>query len=171
MNFTDSLKTKINTIDIHLKSYLQQALDFGCPPVLHRAMSYSLFTGGKRLRPVILLGVSEILGGAEADALPFACALESIHTYSLIHDDLPAMDDDDFRRGKPTNHKVFGEGQAILAGDGLLNFAYEIMADFCIKNPLPNFLEAMGKIARHAGVLGMVGGQSLDIHQNIRLLF
>ena len=98
------------------------------PKVLGDAMRYSLFAGGKRLRPVILLASCEAFGGNLDDALPFACAMEMIHTYSLIHDDLPAMDNDDYRRGKPTNHKVFGEAVAILAGDGLLSLAFEIMS-------------------------------------------
>ena len=111
-------------------------------------MRYSLFAGGKRMRPAVLLAATAACGGAEADALPLACAVECIHTYSLIHDDLPAMDDDDFRRGKPTNHKVFGEGIAVLAGDALLTQAFEIAAqakgwpryphrDWCWKSPGP----------------------------------
>src|SRR6185369_14997927 len=98
------------------------------PTTIHKAMRYSLFAGGKRMRPALVLAAATACGGDEADALPMACAVECIHTYSLIHDDLPAMDNDDFRRGKPTNHKVFGEGIAILAGDGLLTQAFEILA-------------------------------------------
>jgi len=125
-------------------------------------MEYSLFPGGKRLRPVILLATCEALGGRIEDALPFACALEMIHTYSLIHDDLPAMDDDDERRGKPSNHKVFGEATAILAGDALLNLAYETMSTFCASNTYPHFLKAMCIIAANSGFSGMVGGQALE---------
>ena len=94
------------------------------PATIHKAMRYSLFAGGKRMRPAVLLAAAAACGGKEADALPLACAVECIHTYSLIHDDLPAMDNDDFRRGKPTNHKVFGEGIAVLAGDALLTQAF-----------------------------------------------
>ena len=96
------------------------------PATIHKAMRYSLFAGGKRMRPVLCLAAARACGGREADALPLACAVECIHTYSLIHDDLPAMDNDDFRRGKPTNHKVFGDGIAVLAGDALLTQAFEI---------------------------------------------
>jgi len=98
------------------------------PATIHKAMRYSLFAGGKRMRPALCLAAAAACGGREADALPLACAVECIHTYSLIHDDLPAMDNDDFRRGKPTNHKVFGEGIAVLAGDALLTQAFEIAA-------------------------------------------
>src|SRR5512138_2369030 len=96
------------------------------PRTIHKAMRYSLFAGGKRMRPALCLAAAAACGGDEAEALPLACAVECIHTYSLIHDDLPAMDDDDYRRGKPTNHKVFGEGIAVLAGDALLTQAFEI---------------------------------------------
>ena len=98
------------------------------PATIHKAMRYSLFAGGKRMRPAVLLAAAAACGGSEKDAMPLACAVECIHTYSLIHDDLPAMDNDDFRRGKPTNHKVFGEGIAVLAGDALLTQAFEIAA-------------------------------------------
>ena len=131
------------------------------------AMAYSLTAGGKRLRPVLLLASFEMAGGrALAEAEPFACAMEYIHTYSLIHDDLPAMDDDDLRRGKPTNHKVFGEACAILAGDALLNRAYEIMLNAMpgFKNiPAARMMEAARIIAGAAGNEGMVGGQIADI--------
>jgi len=111
---------------------VNRSLDFFLPPedqkpvVLHKAMRYSIFAGGKRVRPAILLAAAEACGGNAEPALPLACAVECIHTYSLIHDDLPAMDNDDFRRGRPTSHKVFGEGIAILAGDGLLTAAFSL---------------------------------------------
>ncbi|MCL2855329.1 MAG: polyprenyl synthetase family protein [Defluviitaleaceae bacterium] len=159
MSFNAELTEKIEAVNNGLRKYME--LDI--PDDLRKAMEYSLFGGGKRLRSVILLSACKMLDGNPSHALPFACGLEMIHTYSLIHDDLPAMDDDDLRRGKPTNHKVFGEGMAILAGDALLNRAFEIMADFCVDNPHPNFLRAMAKIARNAGALGMVGGQAVDI--------
>ncbi len=132
------------------------------PAQLREAMAYSLCAGGKRLRPVLLLAACESLGGAAADALPFACALEMIHTYSLIHDDLPAMDNDDLRRGRPTNHKVYGEAMAILAGDGLLSAAMELMLRHAVRLGL-NGVRAAEAIARRAGVTGMVAGQVVDV--------
>ena len=133
------------------------------PSPLWEAMSYSLEAGGKRIRPALLLAACEMAGGDEETALPFACALEMIHTYSLIHDDLPAMDNDDLRRGQPTNHKVFGENVAILAGDGLLNAAAEVMAAAAVKIGDLRGIRAMEIIMRHAGVTGMIAGQSEDV--------
>ncbi|SDY89198.1 polyprenyl synthetase family protein [Tindallia californiensis] len=128
------------------------------------AMKYSLFAGGKRLRPVFSLAVCELLGKEPKQAIPYACALEMIHTYSLVHDDLPAMDNDEMRRGKPTNHIIYGEGIAILAGDGLLNKAYEIMIDHTLKLENPSFgLKAMKSIADASGTNGMIGGQTADL--------
>ncbi|MBI3270252.1 MAG: polyprenyl synthetase family protein [Planctomycetes bacterium] len=123
-------------------------------------MRYSLFAGGKRLRPALALLACELLGGRERDALPVACAFEVIHTYSLIHDDLPAMDDDDFRRGKPSSHKQFGEAMAILAGDGLLTFAFELVTRTPAAERIPALVR---EVAVAAGTLGMVGGQVLDL--------
>ena len=133
------------------------------PSPLWEAMSYSLEAGGKRIRPALLLAACETAGGDTSIALPFACALEMIHTYSLIHDDLPAMDNDDLRRGQPTNHKVFGENVAILAGDGLLNAAAELMAVSAVKMEDMRGIRAMEIIMRHAGVTGMIAGQSEDV--------
>ncbi len=133
------------------------------PERLTEAMSYSLTAGGKRLRPVMLLAACEMAGGDAEEAMPFACALEMIHTYSLIHDDLPPMDDDDLRRGKPTNHKVFGEGIAVLAGDGLLNAAGEVMARTAAHTGNLRTVRAMEIILRHAGVTGMIAGQTQDL--------
>ena len=133
------------------------------PSPLWEAMSYSLEAGGKRIRPVLLLAMCDSAGGSTEEALPFACALEMIHTYSLIHDDLPAMDNDDLRRGQPTNHKVFGENVAILAGDGLLNAAAELMATHAVKMGDLRGIRAMETIMRHAGVTGMIAGQSEDV--------
>jgi len=131
------------------------------------AMRYSLFVGGKRIRPVLCLAGAEAVDSSEAvrdKALGVACALECIHTYSLIHDDLPAMDDDDLRRGKPTNHTVYGEAQAILAGDGLLTYAFELLSGPACKGISDAVrLRLIHTIARAAGPLGMVGGQSLDM--------
>jgi geranylgeranyl diphosphate synthase type II len=132
------------------------------PATIHKAMRYSLFAGGKRTRPALLLAAAQACGGAEKDALPLACAVECIHTYSLIHDDLPAMDNDDFRRGKPTNHKVFGEGIAVLAGDALLTQAFEIAAQ-CKKFSRYPHDQIILEIARTAGSLQLVGGQVADL--------
>src|SRR4029078_6918907 len=126
VNLKTYLVTRQKLIDRALDRYLPKANTK--PTTLHRAMRYSLFAGGKLLRPILCLAAAEACRGKISDAVPLACALECIHTYSLIHDDLPAMDDDDYRRGKPTNHKVFGEGMAILAGDALLTQAFEIAA-------------------------------------------
>ncbi len=134
------------------------------PARLQEAMAYSLCGGGKLLRPCLALAACEMLGGGAADALPIACGLEMIHTYSLIHDDLPAMDDDDYRRSKLTNHKVFGEGMAILAGDGLLSYAFEIMlAALAAHRGEVGYLYAVQAVAAGAGVGGMVAGQVVDI--------
>ena len=133
------------------------------PGRLLEAMQYSLKAGGKRLRPVMLLAACDMAGGDADAALPFACAIEMIHTYSLIHDDLPAMDNDDLRRGKPTNHKVFGEDLAILAGDGLLNAAAELMTRSALKIGDSRGVRAMEMIMRHAGVTGMIAGQTEDV--------
>ena len=133
------------------------------PDRLLEAMRYSLEAGGKRMRPVMLLAACEMAGGEAEVALPFACAIEMIHTYSLIHDDLPAMDNDDLRRGKPTNHKVFGEDLAILAGDGLLNAAAELMARTAVEMADTRGIRALEIIMRHAGVTGMIAGQVKDV--------
>lgn len=135
------------------------------PTPLIQAMRYSLEAGGKRLRPILCIAASEAVGGSDSDVMPAACALELIHTYSLIHDDLPAMDDDDLRRGKPTCHKAFDEATAILAGDGLLTAAFEVLASAGRtrgKDPL-KWLEVSYLIARAAGYTGMVQGQMMDL--------
>lgn len=132
------------------------------PPEIFEAMRYSLFAGGKRLRPILLMAAADAAGGDGRDFLQVACALEMIHTYSLIHDDLPAMDDDDYRRGKLTNHKVFGEGMAILAGDGLLTAAFEVMLRQKGVEPA-TLLQVVREVAEGAGAQGMVGGQVVDL--------
>ncbi len=132
------------------------------PATIHKAMRYSLFAGGKRLRPALCLAAAQACGGAESAAMPLACAVECIHTYSLVHDDLPAMDNDDFRRGKPTNHKVFGEGIAVLAGDALLTQAFEIAAQ-CKGWPRYSHREIILEIARAAGSLQLIAGQVADL--------
>jgi geranylgeranyl diphosphate synthase, type II len=134
------------------------------PETLHRAMRYSVFAGGKRLRPVLVFAGAETVGGRPDDVMPTACAVEMIHTYSLIHDDLPAMDNDDFRRGAPTNHKVFGEALAILAGDALLTLAFRLLADNVPAAANGSRLrDVLVEIADAAGSPGMVGGQVADI--------
>lgn len=139
---------------------------------IYKAMKYSLMAGGKRLRPVLALAVCEMLDGDSKEVMPYACAVEMIHTYSLIHDDLPAMDNDDYRRGRPTNHKVFGEAKAILAGDALLNYAFEIMTEDILNWQKPGTqkisdvlkkVQALNIIAKASGVSGMIGGQVVDI--------
>ena len=136
------------------------------PWLLSRSMRYSLEAGGKRLRPAMLLAAVELLGGDVDAALDYACAVEMIHTYSLIHDDLPGMDDDTLRRGRPTNHVVFGVGQAILAGDGLLNCAFETMLAAALRRPECAYrdLHAIHEIATGAGVTGMIAGQVMDLY-------
>jgi geranylgeranyl diphosphate synthase, type II len=161
--------------DLDLGAYLEsrghwvnQALGRFLPPAtarpatIHQAMRYSLFAGGKRLRPVLCLAAAEACGGDPERALPLACAVECIHTYSLIHDDLPAMDNDDFRRGKPTNHKVYGEGIAILAGDALLTQAFEIAAQ-CRGWPGYSHRDIILELARAAGSKQLIAGQVADL--------
>ena len=134
------------------------------PPTIHEAMRYSVFAGGKRLRPMLALFGCEAVGGKLEDAMPAAVALELIHTYSLVHDDLPAMDDDDFRRGRPTCHKVYGEAVAVLAGDALLTHAFQVLADPTATDvPAARRLQIVAEISAAAGSLGMVGGQTMDI--------
>lgn len=134
---------------------------------LFEAMRYSLLAGGKRLRPVMVLAFCELCGGNAENALPFAAALEMVHTYSLIHDDLPCMDNDDYRRGKPTNHRVFGEATAVLAGDGLLTAAFGQLAS--AKLSAERIVEAVRVLSLCAGELGMVGGQVLDMDAETRI--
>src|SRR5580692_9369312 len=147
---------------------VNRALDQFLPPektrpaTIHKAMRYSIFAGGKRMRPALCLAAAQACGGSEKDAMPLACAVECIHTYSLIHDDLPAMDNDDFRRGKPTNHKVFGEGIAVLAGDALLTQAFEVAAQ-CKKLPRYPHDQIILEIARASGSLQLVAGQVADL--------
>lgn len=163
MNFLEELTAKARLVDEALARYLPPA--DGYPPVIHEAMRYSVFAGGKRLRPVLAITAAEIVGGNPAAVLPAACALELIHTYSLVHDDLPAMDNDDFRRGKPASHKVFGEGMAILAGDALLTLAFEILARSATEGPASpqRVLRAVQELGVAAGTEGLIGGQVVDL--------
>ena len=144
---------------------VERALAARFPPDrtrLRRAMRYSLLAGGKRIRPILALAAGEVCGAPPRLVLPFACAVEMIHTYSLVHDDLPAMDDDDLRRGRPTSHRVWGEGLAILVGDALLTEAFRAMAG-ARGVPAPRALRAVAEVAAAAGEEGMVGGQALDL--------
>lgn len=158
-NFKTELEELKNTFEEGLNAYLERT-HFE-PKILNESVRYSLLLGGKRLRPVLMLACAQMLGGKVQDVLPLAIALEMIHTYSLIHDDLPAMDNDDFRRGQPSNHKKFGEGQAILAGDALLNQAFSICIDECKKGR--TYINAASEICRNAGAYGMVAGQAADL--------
>ena len=149
---------------------VDEALERSLPPetappeTVHRAMRYSVFAGGKRLRPVLVIAGAEAVGGAMDDVMSTACAMELIHTYSLVHDDLPAMDDDDFRRGRPTSHKVFGDAMAILAGDGLLTLAFRLLAENLRPGMDGRVLrDVLVEVAEAAGTGGMVGGQVADL--------
>ena len=160
---TESLQVSWNAMRLQIEAALERAVQLSgeCPPRLREAMAYSLLAGGKRLRPVLVLVACEACGGDIEAAIPAACAIEMIHTYSLIHDDLPAMDNDDYRRGRLTNHKVFGEAMAILAGDGLLTLAFEIMARDV--RPAAVAAACCADLAFAAGACGMVGGQVADL--------
>jgi geranylgeranyl diphosphate synthase type II len=162
VNVRGYLERKRRLIDRALEAYFPAAS--APPPRLIESVRYSLLGGGKRIRPILLLAAAEAAGDAETrPLLPFACAVEMIHTYSLIHDDLPAMDDDRMRRGKPTNHTVFGEAVAILAGDALLTEAFRVLATACEGPKTRRAVRAVREIAEAAGVHGMVGGQAADI--------
>jgi geranylgeranyl diphosphate synthase type II len=160
MDFSHYWSSRQKKVDAALDRYLPSARTK--PKTIHEAMRYSIFAGGKRLRPVICLATAEVINGKNDDALPLACAVECIHTYSLIHDDLPAMDNDDFRRGKPTSHKVYGEGIAILAGDALLTIAFEIAAS-CRAWPRYSHADVIREIAVAAGSQKLVAGQVADL--------
>jgi len=162
--------------DLFLKAYLEdrqsiveEALqrylpEDGIPADIYKAVRYSVFNGGKRIRPILCLASAEAVGGDLAPTMPVACALELIHSYSLIHDDLPSMDNDDFRRGKPTCHKVFGENMAILAGDALLTEAFVLLSRAeKVMFSAERRLAVIQEIANAAGIAGMVGGQALDV--------
>lgn len=157
-------------LQAYLKQYqpqveaaLDQSIEVVYPEKIYEAMRYSLLAGGKRLRPILCLASCELMGGTIAMAMPTACALEMIHTMSLIHDDLPAMDNDDYRRGKLTNHKVYGEDVAILAGDGLLAYAFEFIATQTQQVPPDRVLRVIGHLGRAVGAAGLVGGQIVDL--------
>jgi geranylgeranyl diphosphate synthase type II len=163
MDIKAYLKKKRDIVDRALESLVPPAATY--PPTVFEAMRYSLFAGGKRVRPVLAIAAAESLGAKTAGLLPLAGALELIHTYSLIHDDLPAMDNDDLRRGRPTCHKVYGDAIAILAGDGLLNLAFEVLSDPKRLRSVPanRMLAIVSEISRASGVFGMIGGQVVDM--------
>ena len=163
MDLKSYLKEQCVLVDAALDRYLPR--DTEMPTSLHGAMRYSMFAGGKRVRPILMLAACTAVGGDVCAAIPVACAMEMIHTYSLIHDDLPAMDDDDFRRGRPTNHKVYGEAIAILAGDALLTEAFVLMShqDTVSRIPADRIGAVIHEIAFCAGSHGMVGGQVVDM--------
>ena len=146
-----------------VEAALDQSIQVVYPEKIYEAMRYSLMAGGKRLRPILCLASCELMGGTHDMAMPTACALEMIHTMSLIHDDLPAMDNDDYRRGKLTNHKVYGEDIAILAGDGLLAYAFEFIATQTRNVPADRVLNVIAWLGRAVGAAGLVGGQVVDL--------
>jgi geranylgeranyl diphosphate synthase type II len=170
VGLSESMKEARRRVESALSAYLK-ALEAGsspaCPSRLLEAMRYSLLGGGKRLRPILALMAAEACGGEPESALPAACALEMVHTYSLIHDDLPSMDDDDLRRGRPTCHKAFDEATAVLAGDGLLTLAFEILARDV--RPAEAAARCVLALTKGAGPCGMVGGQMADLQAEGRL--
>ncbi len=162
--FNEIFKTELKLIDLHLRSLFNTPPDSGTdlPVELHRlyeSMAYSVFSEGKRFRPLLSVLTAKALNKEPEQVLPLAAAVELIHTYSLIHDDLPCMDDDDFRRGQPTNHRVFGEAGALLAGDALLTMSFGILA----QSPSPRAAQAVALLSEAAGPRGMVGGQVMDV--------
>lgn len=161
----EQLKKYTDIVDKQLDKYLDPKDN--PQGIIYEAMRYSVFAGGKRLRPVLMLLTCEMCGGDINEVLPFACALEMIHTYSLIHDDLPAMDNDDLRRGKPTSHKQFGEATAILAGDALLNKAFEVVSQYSGNNS-DRAIKAINILAVSSGTEGMIGGQIVDMQSEGR---
>ena len=170
MNYPEQYDQYLHMVETTLERLLPQTQDAcpaqgGIPAHLCETMRYSLMAGGKRVRPVLLLAACEMLGGSLEQACVPAAALEMIHTYSLIHDDLPGMDNDDYRRGRLSNHKVYGVGHAILAGDALLNYAYECMLRNALEHAenLSGLVQAAEAVAQRAGVGGMIAGQSLDL--------
>ena len=160
MDIKEIITEKADIINKVMRGYTEH--ENNPQSLIYEAMNYSLFAGGKRIRPVIMLLVCDMLSGDENEVMPFACAMEMIHTYSLIHDDLPAMDNDDYRRGKLTNHKKYGEAIAILAGDALLNKAFETVTSAVYKDS-SRAVKAMSVLSKSSGTEGMIGGQTVDI--------
>jgi geranylgeranyl diphosphate synthase type II len=173
MSATAAIASRIDALRQGVEQALDRALpETGAwPPTIHEAIRYSLFAGGKRVRPLLALAAGEAVDGDPSDVMPLACAVEMIHTYSLIHDDLPAMDDDDLRRGKPTCHKAFGEAIAILAGDALLTRAFHLMADAPPSldgRALARRLRATALLGEACGTRGLIGGQVMDLESEGR---
>lgn len=169
MDFVDYLKQTSKLIDEQLKRYLP--LGNLRSELIWDAMNYSLFAGGKRLRPILSVFANQVVGGSLGAVLPVACALEFIHTYSLIHDDLPAMDNDDYRRGRLTNHKIYGEAIAILAGDGLLTHAFYLLSSELVGlMPYEQIVQIIREMAAAAGPMGMVEGQTADLLSEEQML-
>lgn len=160
---TFDLSTYLAERKAEVEIALDDSVQVTYPEKIYEAMRYSLLAGGKRLRPILCLATCELLGGTAEMAMPTACALEMIHTMSLIHDDLPAMDNDDYRRGQLTNHKVYGEDIAILAGDGLLSYAFEFVATQTTNVPPQQVLQVIGRLGQAVGATGLVGGQVVDL--------
>lgn len=162
MNFKEELKDRVDHIEAILKEYLPK--EEGWQKTVIAAMNYSVLAGGKRLRPMLMEETYRLFGGKGREIEPFMAAIEMIHTYSLVHDDLPAMDNDEYRRGRKTTHVVYGEAMAILAGDGLLNYAFETaMKGFTMEGDLEKKARALSVLAQKAGIYGMIGGQTADI--------
>ena len=162
MNFNDELNQKVKDIENMIFSKLPE--EEGPQKTVVQAMRYSVMAGGKRLRPLLMQEAYRLFGKEDSKVYPFMAALEYIHNYSLVHDDLPAMDNDEYRRGQKTTHVVYGEDLAILAGDALLNYAFETIADGMMQNPSDvNMIKAFQIFAKKAGIFGMVGGQSVDV--------
>lgn len=162
MNFKDEQEKKTKEIEQIIRSYLPE--ESGLQKTVLAAMNYSILAGGKRLRPMLMKEAYEMLGGQGREIEPFLAAIEMVHTYSLVHDDLPAMDNDEYRRGRKTTHMVYGEAMAILAGDGLLNLAFETAAKaFSLGGDAALIGQALALFARKSGVYGMIGGQTADI--------
>lgn len=169
MEFMKWMDTKIKRVDECLKNFIE--IKNNPQKIIYESMIYSLMSGGKRLRPILMLGTYEIFECNDEAIMPFACAMEMIHTYSLIHDDLPAMDNDDYRRGRLSNHKMYDEATAILAGDALLNKSFEIgleaITDFNLE--ISRAVKALAIISSSSGTEGMIGGQIVDIHSNEKI--
>lgn len=162
MNFKEELKDRVDHIEAILKEYLPK--EEGWQKTVIAAMNYSVLAGGKRLRPMLMEETYRLFGGKGREIEPFMAAIEMIHTYSLVHDDLPAMDNDEYRRGRKTTHVVYGEAMAILAGDGLLNYAFETATkSFTMEGDLEKKARALSVLAQKAGIYGMIGGQTADI--------
>lgn len=165
MNFQDELKKRTDEAEEIIKSYLPKEEGFAC--TMAQAMNYSMLAGGKRLRPILMRETCRLFGGEEKTVEPFMAAMEMIHTHSLIHDDLPALDNDDYRRGRLTTHKVYGEAMGVLSGVALLNYAYEVMLKaFDMTCDYTSVVKAMKVMAEKTGIHGMLGGQSVDVEND-----